>query len=362
MSESLKLLSTLKVGSIELNNRVVMAPLTRNRSPENIPTDLNVTYYEQRASAGLIITEGTQITARAVGYPATPGIHSDAQIDGWRKVTDAVHKKGGKIVCQLWHCGRVSHPTLLPDGMLPRAPSAIQPEGKTLTVSGEEEDFVTPHALDKSEIQEIVEDYRHAAECAQKAGFDGVEVHSANGYILDQFLRDGTNQRIDEYGGSLENRTRLLMEVMDAVCSVWGADKVGVRLSPIQPFNDIQDSDPEKTFTYVVEQLNSLGLAYLHVTRMGEDAPGKAGTFFDPDKLATIWNGIYMTNSGYDRNSAEEIIESEKADLVSFGQAYIANPDLVERFIEDAELNTPDPETFYGGGAEGYTDYPRLSA
>lgn len=354
------LLSPFQLGALSLKNRVVMAPLTRNRSPDTIPTDLNVTYYAQRASAGLIITEGTQISDRAVGYPATPGIHSKAQIAGWRKVTDAVHDRGGKIVCQLWHCGRVSHPSLLPDAMLPHAPSAIQPEGQAITASGMQ-DFVTPHAVTLDEIHQIIADYRHAAECAKQAGFDGVEVHSANGYLLDQFLRDGTNTREDEYGGSRPNRTRLLLEVLHVVCDVWGADRVGVRLSPVQPFNDIRDTDPESTFRHVVSAINPFGLAYLHVTRMGEDAPGAAGPFFDPDSLKALWNGAYMTNSGFDQHSANTVIENGQADLVAFGQAYIANPDLVERFAENASLNTPDPDTFYGGDAHGYTDYPSLA-
>lgn len=361
-SNNLTLLSPITIGANTLNNRVIMAPLTRNRAGEgNVPHDLNVIYYEQRASAGLIISEGTQISAHALGYPATPGIHNDEQVKGWQKVTQAVHAKGGKIFCQLWHCGRVSHTSLLPNGMRPHAPSAIAAEGEAMTYNGPQK-FETPHAVSISEIKATIDDYKHAAECAKAAGFDGVEIHAANGYFLDQFLRDGTNHRDDEYGGSLENRTRLLLEVTQAVCDVWGADRVGLRLSPLQPFNDIKDSDPQGTFTYVITALDKFDLAYLHITAMGADNVGAAGPTFDLNTLRPLWHGPYMTNSGYTAASAEAAIQNGEADMVAFGQGFIANPDLVERFAQDAELNTPDPDTFYGGGEHGYIDYPTLQA
>jgi N-ethylmaleimide reductase len=354
------LFSPLQLGPINLPNRLVMAPLTRNRAQrDGVPTAIMAEYYSQRASAGLIISEATCIAPQAVGYPLTPGIWNGAQVGGWAPITQAVHAKGGHIYCQLWHVGRVSHPSLQPDGALPVAPSALKPAGEAYTYEGMQP-FVTPHALALEELPGIVQQYRVAAKNALAAGFDGVEVHAANGYLLDQFLRDGSNRRSDAYGGSLDNRARLLLEVLDAVCGVWGSHRVGVRLSPLQPFNDMRDSDPEATFSRVVELLNPFDLAYLHVTRLGMDAPGVAGPSFDLGRLRRLWRGIYMTNHGYDRAAAMAAVEKGEADLVAFGTLFLANPDLVERLRRDAPLNHPDPSTFYGGDERGYTDYPFL--
>lgn len=353
------LLAPAKLGPFALDNRVVMAPLTRNRAGAgNVPRAMNVEYYAQRASAGLIVTEATQISPEGVGYPGTPGIHSAEQIEGWRRVTDAVHANGGRIVLQLWHVGRVSHPSLQPGGALPVAPSAIRPDGDAFTADGLQP-FVTPRALETHEIPGIVEDYRQAAENAKEAGFDGIEVHAANGYLLDQFLRDGTNHRTDAYGGPVENRARLLLDVMDAVTTVWNADQVGVRLSPANSFNDIVDSDPDATFGYVARQLNAYGLAYLHVVETdmaGVESPQR----FDKRKLRNAFRGTYIANGGYDKQRAAEAIASGDADFVAFGVPFIANPDLVERFALDASLTEPDQTTFYGGDERGYIDYPFL--
>jgi len=360
-NSSIKVFSPIQLGPYALKNRMAMAPMTRNRAgPGNVPQPLNAEYYKQRASAGLIITEGSQVAAEAVGYPATPGIHSPEQVAGWKKVTEAVHAPGGRIFLQLWHCGRVSHPSLLPGGMLPVAPSAIAPKGEVFTPEGMKP-FATPHALTLDEIPGIIEQYRSAARHALEAGFDGVEIHGANGYLLDQFLRDGSNQRSDAYGGSIANRARLMLEVVDAVCAVWGAIRVGIRLSPLQPFNDMRDSNPEATFVYVVEQLNRFGLAYLHVTELGKDSPGAAGPAFDLQKLRQIWQGVYITNGGYDLARANAALAGGLADMISSGVLFLANPDLPERYAIWAPLNKPDPPTFYGGDEHGYTDYPFLS-
>ena len=354
------LFSSIQVGPYKLANRVVMAPMTRNRAGEgNVPQDLNAEYYRQRASAGLIITEASQVSPQGVGYPATPGIHSAEQVSGWQKVTTAVHKQGGHIFLQLWHVGRISHPSLQPEGALPVAPTAIKPEGEAVTYEGPQA-FVTPRALEIDEIPGIVQQYKAAAENALAAGFDGVEVHAANGYLLDQFLRDGSNQRTDQYGGSMENRSRLLMEVIEAVTSVWGGGRVAVRLSPLQPFNDMRDSNPEALFSYVTQRLNEFYLAYLHVTEMGQESPGAAGPAFDLHKLRDIYHGVYMTNAGYDLERANAALAAGEADMVAFGTLYIANPDLAERLAQQAPLSTPDPATFYGGDATGYTDYPAM--
>jgi N-ethylmaleimide reductase len=354
----LDLFTPIKIGPLMLPNRIVMAPLTRNRAgPGDVPREMNVTYYAQRASAGLILTEASPISPLGHGYPATPGIHTQAQVTGWQGVTRAVHDRDGRIFLQLWHVGRISHPSLLPPGEVPVAPSAIRPAGEAMTFTGPQP-FVTPRALELAEIPGIIEQYRRAAENALRAGFDGVEIHAANGYLLDQFLRDGTNRRDDAYGGSLQNRTRLLMEVVDAVTAVWSAERVGVRLSPLQPFNDMRDSSPEATFSYVVERLDDFELAYLHVTEMGRDAPGAAGPVFDLGRLRERWHGLYMTNYRYDKARANAALASGDADLIAFGELYIANPDLPERFARDAPLNVPDPATFYGGDEHGYTDYP----
>jgi N-ethylmaleimide reductase len=358
---TIDLFSPLQLGPITLKNRLVMAPLTRNRStPEGVPHALNVEYYQQRASAGLILTEATCIMPEAVGYPLTPGIWNAAQVAGWKTVTDAVHAAGGVIFCQLWHVGRISHPDLQPGGQLPVAPSAIKPAGDAFTLQGPKP-FVTPRALAIEELPGIVAAYQTATRNALEAGFDGVEVHAANGYLLDEFLRDGSNQRQDAYGGSIDNRARLLLEVMTGVCAVCDPKRVGVRLSPVQPFNDMRDSDPKATFIRVVELLNAFNLTYLHVTEMGRDIPGAAGPFFDPLELRAIWKGVFMTNAGYDKARANTALANGQADLVAFGVPFIANPDLPERYRRDSVLNAADTSMFYGGGEKGYTDYPFLS-
>lgn len=355
---TIDLFTPVTLGSLALQNRIVMAPLTRNRAGEgNVPQDMNVEYYAQRASAGLIVTEATPISEMGHGYPATPGIHSQAQIEGWKKVVEAVHEKGGKIVLQLWHVGRISHPSLLPGNALPVAPSAIKPAGQAFTYSGLQ-DFVTPRALAADELPGIVADYAQAARNALEAGFDGVEIHAANGYLLDQFLRDGTNQRSDSYGGDKANRTRLLLEVVQSVADVAGAERVGVRISPLNPFNDIADSNPQALFNYVADALSPFGLAYLHVVEggMGDEATPA----FDFVALRRHFRGAYMANLGYDKESANAALAAGKVDCVAFGAPYIANPDLVERYATNAPLNTPDQNTFYGGSEKGYIDYPAL--
>lgn len=338
-----------------------MAPLTRNRAGAgNVPGPMNVTYYAQRASAGLIIAEATQVSPQGVGYPATPGIHSPEQVAGWQHVTKAVQDRGGRIFLQLWHVGRISHPSLQPRGDLPVAPSAIAAAGEAQTYEGPRP-FVTPRALETHEIPGIIEQYRKGAENALAAGFDGVEIHGANGYLLDQFLRDGTNQRTDEYGGSVENRARLHLEVTEAVVSVWGADRVGMRLSPSSTFNDMSDSNSEATFGYLVEQLNQFGLAYLHIIEGNESDLRYGGTIVPTNYFRQIFQGSLMVNGGYGQEKAEAVIASSSADLVSFGTLFIANPDLPERFRLNAPLNQPDPATFYGGDEKGYIDYPTLA-
>jgi N-ethylmaleimide reductase len=357
----LDLFSPIKIGAISLKNRIVMAPLTRNRAGEGgVPQPLNAIYYEQRATAGLIVSEATPISAMAHGYPALPGIYTDAQVAGWKKVTDAVHAKGGKIVLQLWHVGRISHPSLLPDGAQPVAPSAITPQGKAFTYQGLV-DYVEPRALNATELPGIVADYAHASRCALVAGFDGVEIHAANGYLLDQFLRDGTNKRTDIYGGSFENRTRLLLEVTRAVVDVIGADKVGIRISPVNPFNDMKDSDSQALFNYLVETLNQFNLAYLHVVEGGIHGGGIADPF-DFVALRKHRKGAYMANLAYDKARGNDAIASGHADLIAYGVPFIANPDLVERYRNNAPLNAADSQTFYGGSEKGYTDYPFLNA
>ena len=353
------LFSPIDMGELILPNRMVMAPLTRNRAamPGNVPRDINATYYAQRASAGLIISEAAQVSPQGIGYPATPGIHSDAQVQGWRAVTDAVHAQGGLMFAQPWYCGRISHPDLLPDGQQPVSASAVKPAGDAVTFEGLQP-FVEPRALRADELPGIVDQYRQAAVCAREAGFDGVEVHSANGYLLDQFLRDGTNRRDDSYGGSLENRTRLLMEVLSAVLEVWEPARVGVRISPENSFNDIRDTDPQTTFNFVARALRGMGLGYLHVVE-GEMMGGESHV--DYRQIRAHFDGYYMANCGYDKARAQAAIAAGAADMVSFGQLFIANPDLVQRFKTDAALNTPDADTFYGGDETGYTDYPVLA-
>lgn len=357
------LTTPVRLGPYELSNRIVMAPLTRNRAGAgNVPQAMNVEYYSQRASAGLIITEASQISPQGVGYPNTPGIHSKEQVEGWKNVTEAVHQQGGHIFLQLWHVGRISHPSLQTNGALPVAPSAIRPDGDAYTYQGLQP-MVTPRALDIAEIPGIIEQYRHAARNAVEAGFDGVEIHGANGYLLDQFLRDGTNHRTDAYGGSVANRARLLMEVTEAVSEVWGAERVGVRISPVHAFNSMSDSQPNFTFGYVAEELNQFGLAYLHVveSRYGDGAyPVRSGQLFDEQMLRDAFHGTYMANAGYDRSRAFSALNSGEADLISFGSPFIANPDLPLRLELNAPLNVPDVSTFYGGNEKGYTDYPFL--
>ena len=364
MSDQLDLLSPVQLGPYTLPNRIVMAPLTRNRAGKaNVPTAINATYYAQRASAGLIVSEASQVSPQGVGYPLTPGIHSSEQIEGWRLVTDAVHAKGGRIFLQLWHVGRISHPSLQPNGELPVAPSAIAPQGEASTYTGPQP-FVTPRALELSEIPGIIEQYRQGAANALAAGFDGVEIHGANGYLLDQFLEDGSNHRTDEYGGSLENRARLLLEVTEAVASVWGGDRVGVRLSPSGTFNDMHDSNPKATFSYAADALNRFNLAYLHLVepRSDEEPNGaQALSELTAGYFRSIFRGTLISAGGYDRESGNAAIASGDTDLIAYGRLYIANPDLPERFAINAPLNRPDRSTFYGGDEQGYTDYPFLS-
>lgn len=357
MNKENNLFSATKLGAISVKNRIMMAPLTRNRAAEgNVPQAMNVEYYRQRATAGLIITEASQVSPQGVGYPNTPGIHSAEQVTGWKKVTDAVHKEGGKIVLQLWHVGRISHPSLQPGNALPVAPSAIKPEGEVITYEGMQP-YVEPHALSKGEIGNILEQYKIATENARAAGFDGVEVHAANGYLIDQFLRDGTNQRNDEYGGSIENRYRFLGEVLGTVMYAWDAQHVGVRISPENTFNSISDSNPQALFNYVTEQLGKLNLAYLHVVE-GDMVDGTRK--LDYSSFKNNFAGHYMANFAYNFDKAQSALQEGAADSVAFGSLYIANPDLVARFKQGAELNTPNQETFYGGDEVGYIDYPFL--
>lgn len=361
------LFDPINLGDITLRNRIVMAPLTRMRSkqPGNIPQELNAQYYAQRASAGLIISEATQVSQQGQGYPATPGIYSDEQVAGWRLVTEAVHKAGGVIFLQLWHVGRISHRSHQPNGDLPVAPSAIAPSGGTYSADWQPVGFETPRALETSEIAEVIADFRRGAEKAKQAGFDGVEVHGANGYLLDQFLQDGSNQRTDQYGGSIENRARLLLEIVDQAIQVWGANRVGVRLSPYGTFNDMKDSDPVKLFTYVLEQLSARRIAYAHIVEPRSSlAGGQDGTVQNAPEARSIFReafkGTLISAGGYVRNEAIKAVEDGTVDAVAFGRLFISNPDLPRRLKENADLNSYDRNTFYGGGEKGYTDYPVL--
>lgn len=348
------LLSPAQIGSLPVKNHMVMAPLTRSRAGEgDVPTPTVVEYYRQRAGAGLIITEGSQVSAQGKGYMRTPGIFTAEQITGWRQVTDAVHAEGGRIFLQLWHVGRLSHPLVQINSALPVAPSAIKADGEIYTPEGLKS-YEVPRALDLGEIPDVVADFRLAAENAKRAGFDGVEIHGANGYLIDQFLRDGTNTRTDAYGGSVEHRARFLKEVVESVIEVFGASRVGVRLSPIFNYFSMSDSDPRATFNYVAKMLSRYGLAYLHVVELG------AGPF-DFRELKRCFGGTYIANGGYDAERAETALSSGDADLVSFGTAFLANPDLVERFKRGEALNEADPTTFYQGEERGYTDYPTLA-
>lgn len=348
--------SPLALGAIRLPSRIVMAPMTRNRAgAHGVPTPLVVTYYAQRASAGLIVAEMTQVSAEGQGYLDTPGIHTDAQVDGWRAVTRAVHDAGGRIVLQLGHAGRISHPSLQPGGALPVAPSAIAPAGMTYTATGPQP-FETPRALDAHELPRIVRAFADGARRARDAGFDGVELHAANGYLLDQFLRDGANQRTDAYGGTVANRARLLLEAVDAVSAAWEPGRVGVRVSPFNPYNSMADTDPWGTFTHVAERLAGRGLAYLHVV---EPVTGPGESRLTP-VLRARFGGTVIANGGYDAERAEAAIGGGEADAVSFGALFIANPDLPQRLRLGAPLAEPDAATFYVGGERGYVDYPAL--
>lgn len=355
------LFDPVQLGPYRLANRIVMAPLTRSRAlPGDVPTPLAVDYYAQRAGAGLIVSEATQISPQGKGYAYTPGIYSSKQVAAWRRVTDAVHANHGHMFLQLWHVGRISHPSLQPDGALPVAPSAVKPEGQAFTESGFQP-HVTPRALAVEERPGIVEQYRQAARNAMDAGFDGVEIHAANGYLLDQFLRDKTNRRSDRYGGSRENRARLLFEVTEAIVGLWSGDRVGIRIAPLSSFNDIADSDPEALFTYVIEQLNQFTLVYLHVIEGTTQGPREVPGGFALQTLRRLFKGLYIANNDYTLDLAIEARRRNLADLIAFGRLFIANPDLVERLRTGMPLNEPDRSTFYGGGAEGYTDYPMLS-
>lgn len=349
------LFSPVTIGKLRLNNRMVMAPMTRNRAGDgNIPQDMNAKYYRQRASAGLIITEASQVSAYGVGYPMTPGIYNEQQVAGWKRITTAVHEQGGYIFIQLWYCGRISHPDLLPNGQLPVSASAFKPAGEAVTFEGMKP-FVTPHALETSEIDDIVEQYRNAAQMAKQADFDGIELHAANGYLIDQFLRDGSNQRNDEYGGNPENRMRLLNRTLDAVTEVWDCQNVGVRLSPENSFNSMSDTNPLEHFSYFISRLNERNLAYIHLLE-GDMMTGSRNINYR--KLRDDYRGIYIANNGYDKNRAQTAIQNGDCDLVAFGVPFLANPDLVDRYKNDLPLNEADRSTFYGGDEKGYTDYP----
>lgn len=353
------LFEPVTVGALHLRNRIAMAPLTRSRCPDGVPGPMNAEYYAQRASAGLIVSEATNISPQGRGYAYTPGIYSEEQVAGWKLVTDAVHAKGGAIVCQLWHVGRISHPSLQPDEALPVAPSAVKPEGKAYTEQGFVP-HVTPRALELSEIPLVLEQYAHATACAKAAGFDGVEIHGANGYLIDQFLKDRTNRRTDAYGGSIENRCRFLVEAVEAVVGAWEPGRVGLRLSPISPANDIADSNPEPLFTHAVKALERFGLAFLHVVEGATMGPREVENGFDLQVLRRAFAGTWIANNGYDKALAERVLAEGNADMIAFGRPYIANPDLVERLQQDAPLAQGDRATFYGGDAHGYTDYPFL--
>ncbi len=360
------LFDKVTIGAWRLPHRIVMAPLTRSRAvSERIPNSMMAEYYIQRASAALIVTEATIISEQAAGYAYTPGIYNDAQIHGWKRIVDAVKSRGGHIVCQLWHCGRISHPSFQPDGGTPVAPSAIKP-GESAGLAFTEEGwqpFVTPRALETNEISVILEDYRLAAENAKAAGFDGVEIHSANGYLINQFLCDGTNKRTDQYGGSIENRVHFLLEVLDTVSAVWTGDKIGVRISPWGVFLDCTDSDDAALYSHVCRELGKRELAYLSVVErewLGDEAPEKDSSVA-PSITAFVRNhydGAILTAGGYTCKTACASVQAGAANLVAFGKAYIANPDLAERIRAHADLNEPDRDTFYGGDQKGYIDYP----
>jgi N-ethylmaleimide reductase len=366
------LFQSYRLGPFNLPHRFVMAPLTRSRArqPGNVPSSLAACYYAQRASAALIISEATQVSMQGQGYAWTPGIHSREQVEAWHRVTKAVHEERGLIFNQLWHVGRISHPTLQPDNMLPVAPSAIIPQGKAFIENergeGELVPFVRPRALDIEEMPYIVGQYERAASNARAADFDGVEIHAANGYLLDQFIESGTNRRIDNYGGPVENRTRLLFEIAEALVPIWGPDRIGVRLSPLGKLNDIHDANPAATFGYVAERLSDYGFTYLHIVNpaMGQMQNGEEP---DPQALGMVklirrkYKGTLIITGGFRTDSAERWLREGLADLIGFGRKFIANPDLPERLRLRAPLNVDDPTTYYGGGEKGYTDYPSLA-
>jgi N-ethylmaleimide reductase len=359
MSTPTKLFEPYQLGPITLPNRLVMAPLTRNRAVAGlVPNPLAIEYYGQRASAGLLITEASQVSQQGQGYQDTPGIYSKEQVAGWRKVTDRVHGRGGRIFIQLWHVGRISHVSLQQDNQAPVAPSAVPAKGKTF-VNGTFADVSEPRALALEEIPEIIESFRRGAANALEAGFDGVEIHGANGYLLDQFAKDGANKRQDAYGGSIENRARLMLDVAKVVAAEAGAERTGIRISPVTPSNDISDSDPQPLFDHIVDRLSALGLTYLHVVEGATGGPRDIAPF-DYGSLRKRFEGAYIANNGYDFELATKVLAADEADLIAFGKPFIANPDLVERLKRGAPLNAPDKATFYGGGAKGYTDYPAL--
>jgi N-ethylmaleimide reductase len=357
------LFQPVALGKLELKNRVVMAPLTRNRAEEgNVPGAMTVEYYAQRAGAGLIITEATQVSETAQGYASTPGLHTAEQIEGWKKVTDEVHKRGGRIFVQIWHTGRMSHTAFQPDGQAPVAPSAIAAKAKTFVPGSGYVDTAEPRALATEEIAGIVNDFRVTAANAVKAGFDGIEIHGAHGYLIDAFLRDGSNKRTDQYGGSIENRARFLIEVMKAAIDEIGAERVGIRLSPVSPVNDSSESAPQPLFEYVVRELEKLHPVYIHVVEGATGGP-RDNAPFDYEALRQLYSGTWMVNNGYTKEMAIEAITSGRADLVSFGRPFISNPDLVRRFRENAPLNKlfEDAPLYGGVGPHGYIDYPVLA-
>ncbi|MGH6778816.1 MAG: alkene reductase [Bradyrhizobium sp.] len=362
MNTPTKLFEPFKLGPMTLPNRLVMAPLTRNRAipPGMVPSPLAVEYYGQRASAGLLITEASQVSQQGQGYQDTPGIYSMEQVAGWRKVTNRVHEHGGRIFIQLWHVGRISHTSLQPGGGAPVAPSAIRAKGKTF-VNGTFTEISEPRALEPGEIPGIIENFRRAAANANEAGFDGVEIHGANGYLLDQFAKDGANKRTDAYGGSIENRARVMLEVARAVSAETGSERTGIRISPVTPANDISDSSPQPLFDHIVGELDALKLVYIHVIEGATGGPRDIAPF-DYDSLRKRFKGAYVANNGYDFELATKVLAEGRADLIAFGKPFISNPDLVERLKRGAPLNAWDKATFYGGGAKGYTDYPALGA
>ena len=356
----------VSLGSIQIKNRLVMAPLTRMRAVAgDVPSPLAKTYYAQRASAGLIITEATQISPLGMGYPATPGIYSAEQTAAWKEIVAAVHEKGGSIVAQLWHVGRISHSSLHPEQGLPEAPSAIAPAGQTYGADWKLHNYETPRAMSLDDIARLLKEFEIAAQNAKAAGFDGIEIHSANGYLLDQFLQDKTNQRDDQYGGSVENRLRLLGEVIETVSKVFSSDRVGVRLSPYGTFNDIEDSDPVALFTAAIQKLNGYKLAYVHMIEPRSTSAGggdevNEGAPITSELFRAAYEGKFITAGGYDQAMGEEALEAGLADAVAYGRLYISNPDLAERFQQNAPLNPYNRDTFYGGQEAGYTDYPSL--